>query len=73
MVATVNYSIDEIKDEARHLVEIGKIGIHQPICVLCEFISSREWICAECELERNDYLLRDHICDLLAKEEWSED
>ena len=73
MVATVNFSINEIKDEASHLVKTGKIAPHQPIYVLCEFISPREWICAECELEKNDYLLRDHICDLLAKEEWSED
>ena len=73
MVATINFSLDEIQNEARHLVEIGKINIHQPIKVLCEFIPAREWICAECELERNDYFLRDHICDLLACEEWSED
>jgi hypothetical protein len=76
MVATVNFynfSLDEIKDEARHLVETGKIDPHQSICVLCDFIPPKEWICAECELERNDYLLRDRICDLLAKDEWSED
>ena len=73
MVATINVTLDEIKDEARHLVEIGKIDSHQPIYVLCQFIPPREWICAECELERNDYLLRDHICDLLAHDQWSED
>lgn len=73
MVATVDYSIGEIKDEARSLVEKGKIDRHQPIYVLCQFIPPREWICAECELERNDYLLRDRICDLLCREEWSED
>ena len=73
MVATVDYSIDEIKNEARHLVERGIIDRHQPICILCEFISPREWICVECELERHDYLLRDRICDLLSKNEWEED
>ena len=73
MITTVNYSIDEIKKEARYLVEIGKVNIHQPIHVLCQFIPPREWICTECELERNDYLLRDHICDLLAHYEWSND
>ena len=73
MVTTTDYTLDEIKDEARYLVEAGKVDSHQPICVLCQFIPPREWICVECELERNDYLLRDHICDLLAKEEWSED
>jgi hypothetical protein len=73
MSTTIDYSIADITNEARHLVEIGKINPHQAIYVLCEFISPREWVCAECELEKNDYLLRDHICDLLAKDEWSED
>ena len=73
MATAIDYSIDEIKDEARYLVDRGKVNINQPICVLCEFIPPREWICAECELERNDYLLRDHICDLLAPDAWSED
>jgi hypothetical protein len=73
MTTTVNYSVNEIKNEARHLVEIGKIDIHQPIYDLCQFIPPREWICAKSELEKNDYLLRDHICDLLAHDEWSED
>ncbi len=73
MLATVDYSIDEIKEEARRLVERGMIDRQQPICILCEFIPPREWVCVECELEKNDYLLRDHICDLLSKEEWQED
>jgi hypothetical protein len=73
MSITIDYSIADITNEARHLIEIGKIDRHQPIYVLCDFISPREWICAECELEKNDYLLRDHICDLLAKDDWSED
>lgn len=73
MVATVNFSLDEIKNEACHLVETGKIDPHQPIYVLCQFIPPREWICAECELEKNDYLLRDRIGDLLAPDEWAED
>lgn len=73
MVVTFDYSIDEIKDEARHLVERGMVDRHQHICILCEFISPREWICVECELERNDYLLRDRIGDLLSKDEWAED
>ncbi|MGF1589317.1 MAG: DUF4327 family protein [Pleurocapsa sp.] len=73
MAVKVDYSIGEIKDEARQLVETGKVDCHQPIYVLCQFIPPREWICVECELERNDYLLRDHICDLLAKDSWEED
>lgn len=73
MSITVNYSIGEIKDEARQLIEAGKIDRYQPIYALCQFIPSREWICVECELENNDYLLRDRICDLLAQDKWTED
>ncbi len=73
MVAKVDFTIDEIKEEARHLVEKGKIDRHQPIYLLCKFIPPKDWICVECELERNDYFLRDHIVDLLTKEEWEED
>ena len=72
-MTTINYSISDIQNEARHLVETGKIDIHQSIQALCDFIPAREWICAECELERNDYSLRDHICDLLVRDKWSED
>lgn len=73
MVKTVDYSIDEIKDQARYLVQRGLIDRQQPICILCQFVPPRDWVCVQCELERNDYLLRDHICDLLAQEEWQED
>ena len=73
MVATLDYSIEQIREEARHLVEQGIIDRQQPIFILCQFIPPREWVCVECELENNDYLLRDHICDLLSKEEWEED
>lgn len=73
MVAKVDYSIDEIKEEARHLVKKGMIDRHQPIYLLCQFIPPKDWICVEWELERNDYFLRDRICDLLTKEEWQED
>ncbi len=73
MVTSVRYSIDAIKDEARHLVNQGLISRHQPIYTLCQHISAREWICVECELERNDFLLRDRIIDLLGREDWEED
>ena len=79
MVQTVQYSvqsfmsIEVIKEEARQLVEKGAISRQQPIYTLCCHISPREWPCVECELERNDYLLRDPIIDLLGKEEWKED
>jgi hypothetical protein len=42
MVVTVNFSLNEIKDEALHLVETGKVDPHQSICVLCDFIPPKE-------------------------------
>jgi hypothetical protein len=73
MTQTISYSIDVIKDEARQLVERGVVDRQQPIYILCQFIPPREWVCVEYELERNDFLLRDHIIDLLAHEEWEDD
>lgn len=73
MLKTARYSIEEIKDEARQLVEQGVLDRRQPIYVLCRFIPPREWECVEAELEANDYLLRDHIIDLIGREDWHED
>jgi hypothetical protein len=69
----IRYSIDQIKEEARQLVWQGRVGCQQRIYTLCEFLPSGEWCSIEEELERNDFLLRDHIIDLIGKEEWSED
>lgn len=68
-----SYSINAIKDEARQLVEAGKITRNQPIYVLCQYIPAREWVCVECELEKCEYLLRDSIGDLIATEYWDND
>lgn len=68
-----DYSIDMIRDEARHLVEKGVVSRHQPIYILCQYIPAREWVCVECELEQCDYLLRDQIGDLIACENWEND
>ncbi|MEB3884373.1 DUF4327 family protein [Lyngbya sp. CCY1209] len=69
----VKYSIAVIRDEARHLVEKGLINRQQPIYTLCQYIPPREWDWVECELERNDFLLRDRVIDLLGREDWKED
>lgn len=69
----LQYSIDMIRDEARHLVDKGKVSRHQPIYVLCQFIPAREWVYVECELEKCDYLLRDQIGDLIPSERWESD
>ena len=73
MATSVQYSLDLIKDEARQLVQKGLISRQQPIYTLCQYIPGREWFCVECELERNDFLLRDRIIDLLDNENWDED
>ena len=66
---SIRYSIDVIQDEARHLVEKGIVSRQQPIYVLCQYIPARKWVCIECELEKNDFLLRDRIMDLLGRDE----
>ncbi|MCA6586491.1 MAG: DUF4327 family protein [Pseudanabaena sp. M158S2SP1A06QC] len=69
----MSYSIDAIKHDACNLVEEGCISRLQPIYKLCQFYSDRDWVCIECELERNEFLLRDHIIDLLDGEKIHED
>jgi hypothetical protein len=70
---SVKYSINVIQEEARTLVSQGRLARKQPIYTLCQYIPAREWPWVECELERNGYLLRDHIIDLLGPETWEED
>jgi hypothetical protein len=72
-VKTLPYSIEAIKCEACQLVDQGLVCCQQPIYTLCQFIPAREWQCFECELERNDYCLRDRIIDLLDHQEWDND
>lgn len=68
-----HYTLDEIRDEAKQLVECGTLDRCQPICALCGYIAAREWPYIEAELEVNDYCLRDRIGDLLPHETWSND
>lgn len=72
-LSSFDYNINILRDEARLLVERGKVSRHQPIYVLCQYIPAREWVWVECELERNDYLLRDQIGDLISAERWEND
>ena len=69
----IQYSLDVIQDEARHLVHEGVLSLQQPIYTLCQFIPPREWACVECELEKCDFLLRDRIADLIGSEKWEND
>lgn len=73
MSRTIHYDLNMIRDEVQQLVEQGAIDRHQPIYALCRYIPSCEWVGIEYELERNDYLLRDRIIDLIGHEEWAND
>lgn len=73
MITSVRYDIDSIKEEADRLVKRGLVSRQQPIYTLCQYIPGRDWVCVEIELERNDYLLRDRIIDLLPSEQWESD
>ncbi len=73
MLQSLNYTIDEIRDEASHLVERGKIRRDHPIHILCRFFPDHDWCKIEHELELNQYLLRDRICDLVSRECWVND
>lgn len=68
-----HFTIEMLKDEVRQLVESGIIDCRQPIYVLCQFIPAREWVEVERELERNGFLLRDHIADLNPVQCWTDD
>lgn len=73
MLQTIQYSLDLIKDEVHQLVEKGILGKQQPLYTICQFIPAREWGFVEKELEKNGYLLRDRIVDLLQHETWDSD
>ncbi|ALF52390.1 MULTISPECIES: DUF4327 family protein [Nostoc] len=73
MDTAVKYDIELIKEEARQLVKKGLISRQRPIYALCKYIPEREWGVFELELEKNEFLLRDRIIDLLGSENWEED
>ena len=70
---STTYSIDILRDEARQLIETGIISRQQSIYTLCNYIPAREWVTVERQLERNDYLLRDPIGDLVCYDSWEND
>ncbi|MGI0480601.1 DUF4327 family protein [Geminocystis sp. CENA526] len=70
MTLQLNYSINVLKDEVRHLIKQGLLDRQQPIYTICNFIPAKEWQKVELELEFNGYLLRDHLIDLIQPEKW---
>ncbi|MGK7891491.1 MAG: DUF4327 family protein [Leptolyngbyaceae cyanobacterium] len=67
------YTLDMLRDEARALVHQGIIDQQTPIYNLCRFVPEREWECIELNLNDQEFLLRDRICDLLSHEKWDDD
>ena len=67
------YSINTIREEAINLVQNGVIALNQPLRILFEYLPARQWNLIECELERYDYLLRDHVIDLVGAISWESD
>ncbi len=67
------YTLDLVKDEARHLLSQGYVSRQQPIYVLCQYIPAREWEQVEFELECGGFLLRDRMVDLVGREDWDND
>ncbi|WP_138498192.1 DUF4327 family protein [Nostoc sp. PA-18-2419] len=72
MNTTVKYDIDVIKGEALELVKKRLVNRQQPIYTLCKHIPYRHWSNFELELEKNEFLLRDRIVDLLEHESWED-
>ena len=72
--STKRYSINAIREEAFNLVEMGVVSLDQPLRILCEYLPAQYWNKIEKELERHDYLLRDHVIDLIgASLRWDSD
>jgi len=73
MDIAVQYDIEVIKEEARQLAKKGLVNRQQPIYALCKYIPVNDWVYFELELEKNEFLLRDRIIDLLDHESWEDD
>jgi ribulose bisphosphate carboxylase small subunit len=73
MLQLQKYSLQDIQDEVRALVSKGFVNQQQHIYDLVKHFSYREWQTIEQLLESHDYLLRDHVIDLVGRETWQND
>ncbi|MEM7590408.1 MAG: DUF4327 family protein [Cyanobacteria bacterium P01_A01_bin.83] len=71
--STKRYPIATIREEATNLVQTKVVALNQPLRILFEYLPAKQWNSIECELERYDYLLRDHIIDLVGEVSWDND
>ncbi len=67
------YSIYSVKDEVRALVDRGSVNRNAQLYSLARFFGDKDWNAVEELLEDNEYLLRDHVCDLVGHESWTND
>jgi hypothetical protein len=67
------FSIEMLREEVLYLLACGAIHRQQPLYILCQYIPAREWGAIEDELEKQGYLLRDPISDLIGAEVWQND
>lgn len=60
------YSLQEIRNEVRHLVDLHSLDRQQALYSLSQFFSAGEWNLVECELETRGYcLMTNTVEDLL--------
>lgn len=64
------FSLERIRATAIELVRQNRLDRQQPIYTLCQFIPANQWLAVERELELHEFLLRDHIIDLMSHEVW---
>ncbi|MGI0493263.1 DUF4327 family protein [Alkalinema pantanalense CENA528] len=67
------YSIEDLRDEVKSLVDRGLVSRQHCIYELIKHFSDQEWLNIERVLEENEYLLRDRVIDLVGKESWVSD
>jgi len=73
MLKTYSWTLSNVQDEVRALVDKGSVNRSQPLYELCQYFSDREWHPIELLLESHGYLLRDQIGDLMPCEHWLND
>ena len=66
-------SLERLREEATALIQKGYINSQQPIYTLSRYLTAREWLYAELELEEHGFLLRDRISELVGQQKWEED
>jgi hypothetical protein len=73
MLVIERYSLADFQDEVRALVARGLLGRQQRIYELRGHFDDRAWQNVEQILSLHEYLLKDHITDLVGKECWTSD